>query len=491
MVVEDNPDTVLFLKDRLEYLGYRVTSACNGNEALSQIAQEKPDLIVLDIMMPYMDGWEVCDHLKSSPETTRIPILMLTARGEISDKVKGLTIGADDYLSKPYDITELVARVQALLRRSDPPYSNYSDESTFGISLRPGNYMSIQISGIRALNTVTKAILAIDVEAYIRQGDNTPYIDWRFNSKQWGKQLFRTVFSNNPEVLANYHHVLGDVKVDEKLHIRIESARDLLGLPFEFLFENIDDDGEYMILKHPLSRLISGIPIRGMPLTPGFLNNLWTRGEKLRILLIGSNTPPSIPGVDREIQALSSSLQDLFANKRIEASVKTLSTQEATYNNVLRELSNCKYHIVHYAGHSFYNKQSPEKSYLPFWEDKNFQGRVLRMAVSELSMRLRNSDLRFIYLSCCQGTKTGEPGDLLNDDFLGMAHGIISSGVPSVLGFRWPVSDDRARSLAITFYQSLAKYGVVDTALFEARCQLAAQNRDDITWLSPILIMQA
>ena len=80
---------------------------------------------------------------------------------------------------------------------------------------------------------------------------------------------------------------------------------------------------------------------------------------------------------------------------------------------------------------------------------------------------------------------------LLDDDFLGIADSLVQASVPAVLGYRWPVSDSGATTLALAFYKSLAKQGQIDTALLDARCKVAAQDRDDITWLSPILIMQA
>ena len=111
------------------------------------------------------------------------------------------------------------------------------------------------------------------------------------------------------------------------------------------------------------------------------------------------------------------------------------------------------------------------------------------MAVSELKILLKGSRVRFIYLSCCLGAKTADSLKLLDDDFLGLAEGLIQAGVPSVLAFGWPVSD--IETLAIRFYESLASQGRIDTALLPARQEVAAHDRDDITWLSPILIMQA
>ncbi len=118
LLVEDDPRMALFAEDQLRFLGHEVIIAHNGKEGLKQAQQEKPDLIVLDVMMPEMDGLEVCKRLKSDSATRDIPILMLTARGQKEDVAQGLDIGADDYLTKPYNKREFEARVNALLRRT-------------------------------------------------------------------------------------------------------------------------------------------------------------------------------------------------------------------------------------------------------------------------------------------------------------------------------------------------------------------------------------
>lgn len=492
LVVEDDPRVVVFVEDQLEHLGYQVRIARNGAEALEKVKEERPDLIILDVMMPEMDGYEVCHRLKSSHTTENIPILMLTAKGQLQDKVKGFDIGADDYLPKPYDKAEFEARIRALLKRSaSPPYAATQDDCTLVISCKPEHRVNIRVSGIVALSAITEGVFGIDVDEYDRLGDNVPRLDWRFNSKREGKQLYRLIFVNHPKVLSSYNQALGEAGGEEKLHLRFESPRDLLRVPYEFLFEGIHADGDYLVLKHPLSRSITGVRVKRMPLSPGPLNDLWAKGEQLKILLIASNTSPSIPGVDREIQALDGSLKSLFEDRGISIRVKTIPTEEATYKTVRKELQKCKYHIVHYAGHGAYDRQSPEKSCLFFWEKPNCKGEVEEVPISELRLLLRGADLRFAYLSCCLGTKTGEPAKLLDDDFLGIADGIIHAGVPSVLGYRWAVSDSGAKTLALVFYKSLARQGQIDIALLDARCEVAARDRDDITWLSPILIMQA
>ena len=116
LIVEDEPNMVAGLRDNFEFEGYEVMSAYDGSEGLQKALADSPDLIVLDVMMPKMSGLEVCKQLKAKRPS--IPIIMLTARGQEVDKVVGLELGADDYVTKPFSIRELIARVKAVLRRS-------------------------------------------------------------------------------------------------------------------------------------------------------------------------------------------------------------------------------------------------------------------------------------------------------------------------------------------------------------------------------------
>ncbi len=115
LIVDDAIDTVELLRKRFHSEGYDTAEAYDGEEALKRVDEYSPDLIVLDVMMPKIDGYEVCHRLKTDENRKYIPVLMLTAKGEIESKVKGLEIGADDYLSKPFDYKELSARVKSLL----------------------------------------------------------------------------------------------------------------------------------------------------------------------------------------------------------------------------------------------------------------------------------------------------------------------------------------------------------------------------------------
>lgn len=118
LVVEDEAPQAEMLRYNLEAKGYNVGLAADGEEALLQIEEDMPDVVILDWMLPKLSGIEVCRRLRVKDKTGKLPILMLTARGEESDRIRGLETGADDYLVKPYSIAELFARVKALLRRS-------------------------------------------------------------------------------------------------------------------------------------------------------------------------------------------------------------------------------------------------------------------------------------------------------------------------------------------------------------------------------------
>ena len=118
LIVDDEIDTLLPLKRSLEVEDYIVVGASNGKEALIKARTEIPDLILLDLMMPEMDGYEVCAKLKKDELTKNIPVIILTAKDTVREKVKGLDIGADDYVTKPFHLNELKARIKSVLRRS-------------------------------------------------------------------------------------------------------------------------------------------------------------------------------------------------------------------------------------------------------------------------------------------------------------------------------------------------------------------------------------
>ena len=118
LIVDDEPAIVRGLEDNLRFEGYETLAATGGDEGLARALSEAPDLILLDVMMPGRSGWEVCRELRR--RGVDVPIIMLTARGEETDRVRGLELGADDYVTKPFSLRELLARVRAVLRRPGP-----------------------------------------------------------------------------------------------------------------------------------------------------------------------------------------------------------------------------------------------------------------------------------------------------------------------------------------------------------------------------------
>ncbi len=124
LIVEDEPSMVELLRYNLESEGFEVTSALDGEEAWLSIEEQKPDMVLLDWMLPKLSGIEICRRLRRDQEFRNLPVIMITARGEESDRVRGLDVGADDYVSKPFSPAELMARIRAVLRRHNPDISN-------------------------------------------------------------------------------------------------------------------------------------------------------------------------------------------------------------------------------------------------------------------------------------------------------------------------------------------------------------------------------
>jgi two-component system, OmpR family, phosphate regulon response regulator PhoB len=130
LIVEDEEALTLLLRYNLETQGYEVETIARGDEADISLKESVPDLVILDWMLPGLSGIELCRRLRARPETRPLPIIMLTARGEESERVRGLATGADDYIVKPFSVPELLARVAALLRRAAP--ERIADQLSFG-----------------------------------------------------------------------------------------------------------------------------------------------------------------------------------------------------------------------------------------------------------------------------------------------------------------------------------------------------------------------
>lgn len=146
LIVEDDSDLVKLLKYNLEKEGFRVNYATDGSVALAEARRDPPDVVILDLMLPGLDGLEVCRQLRRNDRFVRTPVLMLSARSEEADRVVGLEIGADDYVTKPFSTREIIARIRALLRRNEPVAIQRSKLQRGGIVIDPSAH-SITVGG--------------------------------------------------------------------------------------------------------------------------------------------------------------------------------------------------------------------------------------------------------------------------------------------------------------------------------------------------------
>jgi two-component system phosphate regulon response regulator PhoB len=184
LLVEDEPAQRELLAYNLEAEGYDVVTATNGEEALAMVAERAPDLVVLDWMMPHVSGLEVCRRLKARAATRDLPVLMLSARSEETDMVRGLETGADDYVSKPYSLGEVMARIRALLRRTRPAVVGQVLE--WGdIRLDPETHRVTRAETLLALAPTEYRLLATFLERPGRVWSREQLLD-----RVWGRDIY-------------------------------------------------------------------------------------------------------------------------------------------------------------------------------------------------------------------------------------------------------------------------------------------------------------
>jgi DNA-binding response OmpR family regulator len=180
LLVEDEPSMQLGIKDNLEIESYTVTLASDGEEGLAKIKNNKYDLIVLDVMMPKLSGFDVCKATRALGITT--PIILLTARGEEVDKILGLEFGADDYITKPFSVRELLARIKAILRRSQAVVTKETLSSSIG-------RLKIDFNAFHAEEAGTEIKLShkeFEILSYLYQNKNQVVSRYDLLEKVWG-----------------------------------------------------------------------------------------------------------------------------------------------------------------------------------------------------------------------------------------------------------------------------------------------------------------
>jgi two-component system alkaline phosphatase synthesis response regulator PhoP len=194
LIVEDEPNMVAGLRDNFEFEGYEVITAPDGFSGLNRALHESPDLIILDVMMPRMSGLDVCKQLKE--KKSAVPIIMLTARGQEIDKVVGLELGADDYVTKPFSIRELLARVNAVLRRAK---SNGQEAEHYSFGDVEVDTRSCQVS--RAGKTLECSTKEFDLLKYFLSHRGETLSRDRLLEEVWGYEHFPTTRTVDTHIL--------------------------------------------------------------------------------------------------------------------------------------------------------------------------------------------------------------------------------------------------------------------------------------------------
>ena len=203
LVVDDDPDIAKFIEINLQLEGFDVRLAHDGQQALDEIAVSMPDLVLLDVMMPRIDGVEVCRRLRADPATAHLPVIMLTAKSLSADKVVGLTAGADDYIIKPFDTLELVARVRSTLRR------NAEMRAASPLTNLPGNARIDQEIAARLASGEPFAVCYLDLDNFKAFNDRYGFLRGDDAILALGRAL-RTAVSEEGPPRPFLGHIGGD-----------------------------------------------------------------------------------------------------------------------------------------------------------------------------------------------------------------------------------------------------------------------------------------
>jgi phosphate regulon transcriptional regulator PhoB len=187
LLIEDDRDIVELVRYNLEREGFQVAAATDGATGLAQIRKTPPDLLLLDLMLPKLSGLEICKEIRRDQSLNRLPILMLTARGEEADRVVGLEMGADDYVTKPFSPRELGARVKALLRRTEPAGETHRVIEARGLTIDPSSYR-VTHDG----KPVTLSTLEFRLLYYLATRPNRVFTRDQLLDAVWGTERFVT-----------------------------------------------------------------------------------------------------------------------------------------------------------------------------------------------------------------------------------------------------------------------------------------------------------
>jgi DNA-binding response OmpR family regulator len=214
LIVEDDPHILLGLEEVLKSEGFDVATCNRGDHAVDCVAKHKPSLILLDVMLPGLSGYDICKQLRSKKIT--LPILMLTAKGQEIDKVVGLDLGADDYVTKPFGVRELLARIHALLRRgASAPAANGQSETSFQIGESTVDPKTFQLKRRKAIEELTARELKLLQLFHTHSGEVLSRD--RLLNEVWGQNYYGTTRTLD-QVIVQLRKKLGD-NGDEPKHL--------------------------------------------------------------------------------------------------------------------------------------------------------------------------------------------------------------------------------------------------------------------------------
>lgn len=309
---------------------------------------------------------------------------------------------------------------------------------------------------------------------------------WRRQAKREGRLLY----TNIVQVYPDLNNMLGVAQLaaqkdgPENLTLVFDGSREYLGMPYELLH----DGKAPLVVSNPLCRRLSGLNSHNAQDFDSFVQWLRKKNLPLKILFISAGTKNI--SSDKEIDELQKRISQQAGRLKLKLEVKIISTTQATYDAVRKQLEKCSYHIVHYAGHGTYNDTTGEDSGLRLRRKENSEDRVT-LTARDIANLMAASETHLFYLNTCVGAWTGSDLLLRNYDYLGVMDAIARAGVPYVLGFRWYVTDSGSRRFAAHFYNYLFQQPLVpERAVWYARQQIYMEKGNDETWMSPILVAQ-
>ena len=379
---------------------------------------------------------------------------------------------------------ELVRTIEE--NRSLPRIPKRSDMSSVEIALIDGQPLSLRARGHYVASGRSQATTLMDnlrKSSLVADEIGKRHGQWRGSAELIGQNLWRELFSIGNVPAEFYKSVISTSGITKLI---FDGSTEFLRVPLEFTKPLTETDP--FALLHPVTRFIQNIT----PATsPVFKNgtNMLTAAKNIRILVVAADTDPQLDGIEAEARELRSLLMS-YRNKGYAIQYEVWLPNAVTFDRFRNVLMQEKYDIIHYIGHGLHRPRSPEDDALFFYEGENRTGEVKLFTARLLQSILTDYKVKMFYLSCCEGTATSAPDAAPNDDFLGIAHALVAAGVPTVLGYRWPVSDSGALLLATKFYEYFLFSGDPAIALWQARKRVAEQSRDERAWLSPILIHQ-